>query len=225
MKILIVSATPFEIATLIETLGKPQTLNNHLSSYHTQQHQIDILITGVGMVFTTFHLSMVLSQQKYDCAINAGVAGAIDKSLSLGQLVNVTHDFFYELGAENGDAWLSLKELSLLTENDLPYTNNGLLNNKLPNISSIKELKQVFGQTVNKVHGNMQSIKILQSNSEAQIESMEGAAFLFCCLFYSLPCAQIRAISNFVEVRNKDNWKMKEAIINLNDFLKKILIS
>jgi futalosine hydrolase len=33
---------------------------------------------------------------------------------------------------------------------------------------------------------------------------------------YEVPFAQIRAVSNLVERRNRDAWKMEEAIVNLN---------
>jgi futalosine hydrolase len=48
---------------------------------------------------------------------------------------------------------------------------------------------------------------------------MEGAAFHYLCLHEQVPFIQIRAISNMVGERNKLNWKMKEAVYNLNDKL------
>jgi futalosine hydrolase len=48
---------------------------------------------------------------------------------------------------------------------------------------------------------------------------MEGAAFFQTCLTEGVAFAQIRAVSNFVEARNRDNWKMEEAIKNLNEVL------
>ena len=225
MKILIVSATKFEIAPLLEAMGAPEILNSHLSRFQTNQHQVDILITGVGMVFTAFYLGTLLANSKYDCAINAGVAGAIDKKLQLGEIINVVDDYFYELGAEDGDDWLSITDLNLLTQNDFPYTLNGLVNTNTPKVPLIMVLKEVKGQTVNKVHGNTQSIKTMKSRSMAQIESMEGAAFLYCALKHNIPCAQIRAISNYVETRNKASWQIKEAILNLNEFLKQLVLS
>jgi futalosine hydrolase len=225
MKILIVSATKFEIAPFLESLRAPEIRSNQHTSYRTNHHQVDILITGVGMVFTTYYVSTLLAATKYDYALNAGVAGAIDKKIKLGEIVNVVDDYFYELGAEDGDAWLNVADLNLLTENDFPYSSNGLVNANLPNMKLIKELRQVKGQTVNKVHGNAQSIKIMESRSNAQIESMEGAAFLYCCLQHNLPSAQIRAISNYVEPRNKATWQMKEALLNLNEFLNRLIIT
>jgi futalosine hydrolase len=32
-----------------------------------------------------------------------------------------------------------------------------------------------------------------------------------------IPCAQIRAVSNFIEKRNRDNWNIALAIKNLNE--------
>lgn len=223
MKILIVAATSFEIAPFTDTLGTAQILNIHLSRYQKNQHQIDVLITGIGMVFTTFYLSSILVNESYDLAINVGVAGAIDKSIGLGEVVNVVQDYFYELGAENGENWLDINDLGLLSNFDLPYTATGLVNINMPQLPPVKALKQVKAHTVNKVHGNLQSIHIMQSRSNAQIESMEGAAFFYCCLKMELPCLQIRAISNYIEVRNKANWKMQEAIDQLNKVLKEVI--
>ena len=44
---------------------------------------------------------------------------------------------------------------------------------------------------------------------------MEGAAFMYACLVHGLPFAQVRAVSNVVERRNRDAWKLTEAIANL----------
>lgn len=225
MKILLVSATALEINPFVSSLGKAQLLNNHLSKYFYHDLEIDVLITGVGMVFTTFYLSTQLQKQKYDLAVNAGVAGAIDHELHLGEVVHVVQDYFYELGAEDNANWLSIAELGLLSNNDLPYTANGLTNQILLNIPQLNSLKQVKAHTVNKVHGDLKSIEIMKQRSQAQIESMEGAAFLFCCLKMKVPCAQIRAISNYVEVRDKANWKMIEAVESLNVKLGQIIKS
>jgi futalosine hydrolase len=45
---------------------------------------------------------------------------------------------------------------------------------------------------------------------------MEGAAVLYVAEMLDIPAIQIRSISNYVEPRNRENWKIKEAIENLN---------
>jgi futalosine hydrolase len=48
---------------------------------------------------------------------------------------------------------------------------------------------------------------------------MEGAALHYVCLQLAVPFAQVRSISNYVTPRDKSLWKMKDAIINLNNWL------
>jgi futalosine hydrolase len=47
---------------------------------------------------------------------------------------------------------------------------------------------------------------------------MEGAAFFYACQQVNARCIQIRAVSNYVEKRNRDNWQIGLAIKNLNTF-------
>jgi futalosine hydrolase len=53
---------------------------------------------------------------------------------------------------------------------------------------------------------------------------MEGAAVFYACEQEGMPCAQIRAISNYVERRNKASWQVDLALKNLNDWLQKFLL-
>jgi futalosine hydrolase len=46
---------------------------------------------------------------------------------------------------------------------------------------------------------------------------MEGAAFMYACLIHGLPFAQVRAVSNAVEPRNRVAWKLADAIRNLGE--------
>jgi len=52
---------------------------------------------------------------------------------------------------------------------------------------------------------------------------MEGAAFFYACFMERLPCLQIRAVSNYIEDRNKDRWNIPLAIGNLNKIALKII--
>jgi futalosine hydrolase len=52
---------------------------------------------------------------------------------------------------------------------------------------------------------------------------MEGAAFMYACAINGLPFAQVRAVSNFVERRNRQAWKIAEATRSLADVGLRIL--
>jgi len=46
---------------------------------------------------------------------------------------------------------------------------------------------------------------------------MEGAGFMYACLVSGSRFAQVRAVSNMVEKRNRGAWKLQEAVAALND--------
>ena len=216
MKILLVSATKFEIAPLLKNFKKIRSEKN-LSTFRFGKHTIDVLLTGVGMTASAFHLGKILSN-KYDLAINAGVAGSFKKNIPPGTVVNVVSDRFADLGAEDGNRFLTLKEMGLEEVTSFKSQVSSLKIRKV-----LSGLPSVKGITVNTVHGNPASIKKVVRKFHPDIESMEGAAFFFACDLEKIPCLQIRAISNYVERRNKKNWKMELAIRNLNLFLQQLL--
>lgn len=195
MRALIVAATQEEIAQSIPFLHKTN---------------IPYLITGVGMVATTFALTRYLSTHPCELIINVGIAGAIDKSLTIGELVEIEKDTFAELGAEDDEKFLSIQELGF---GHATYNNIAI-----PNLNT--KLVKVEGITVNKVHGREFSITELQHNfPNAAVESMEGAATFFVAQQFNIPIIQVRSISNYVEKRDKNNWNIPLAIQNINSWI------
>lgn len=194
MRVLVVAATEFEVDwSRVRGAGNQQP---------------DVLITGVGMVATAFALGRHLATHPYDLAINLGIAGSFDRNIPLGEVVEVTADNFSELGAEDKEAFLTIDELG--------FGESGFKSTyPLPAEFSLKKVSAI---TVNTVHGNEISIKNLTDRIQPQLESMEGAAFFYACKEAGVPCLQIRAVSNYVENRNRDAWQIGLAIKNLNKF-------
>ncbi len=229
MRILLVAATLFEIRPFVEKLPLLNKMSEQLSHYRHKNIDIDVLITGVGMIPTAYLLGKQLTLRQYDLAINAGIAGTFNRSLPLGSVVNVVEDCVAELGAEDGDNFLSMFDLGLIDPDAHPYQHGVLVNDFRNDAALIKpgrinKLPKVKGITSNTVHGNIQSIARIQQLTMADLESMEGAAFLFVCLTEKIQCLQIRAISNLVEERDKKTWKLDLALKNLNQLLFDLLI-
>jgi futalosine hydrolase len=204
MKVLLVAATESEIEptlSYINSLDNVGSLNGNA---------IHVLVTGVGMTATSFALGSALALTEYDLAINCGIAGAFDRSLKIGEVVSVTLDSFSELGAEDGEDFLSIDELGFGKSSIKPA---GLYR------SSFVSFKQVRSITVNTVHGNDESIYKTVERLNPQTESMEGAAFFYACNETDLSCLQLRAISNYIERRNRESWNIDLAVKNLNDKL------
>jgi futalosine hydrolase len=220
-KVLIVAATQFEIQPFIHFLS---TEMRQKQSIVFRNYEFDVLITGVGMVNTALKLTKRLSQNPYDMVLNAGVAGSFigDKStknppILRGAVVEVVSEQYGDLGVEEADGrFTDMFELGLIKPDEAPYKKGKLLNPKPLNLNA---LPKVSGLTVQKVHGFEPNIEAISKKYDCQIETMEGAAFFQTCLTEGVAFTQIRAISNFVESRNRDNWKMQEAIQNLNEVL------
>jgi futalosine hydrolase len=190
MRALVVAATDAEVASL------------------RGRANLDILLTGVGMVATAARTARALAQTRYDVAFNFGVCGSFDRSLRPGRVVHIVTDRIAELGAEDGDAFLTLDDLGLPGEpvfaNPAPPPSAPLA--ALPTVSAI---------TVNTAHGHERSIAAIVRRFSPQVESMEGAAFMYACQLSGVPFAQVRAVSNIVEQRNRAAWKLGEAIGSL----------
>jgi len=226
MRILVVAATKEEVpgiesqesrAGIQEVKNqepRAKSQNEDISGSDRKAFDYETLITGVGMVATAFALGRHLSDNKYDLVINLGIAGSFDRNISLGDLVEITSDTFAELGAEDDNKFLPIAEMGFGEATFEPTTK---LSN-LYNLFNTFNLRQATAITVNTVHGNEDSIKRVAERLNPQIESMEGAAFFYACKQFNVPCIQIRAVSNYVEKRNRDNWNIGLAIKNLNTF-------
>ncbi|QPH37976.1 futalosine hydrolase [Pedobacter endophyticus] len=198
MKTLIVAATKAELSFFYQHF-------NLAEGDFVESRDFDVLITGVGMVATAFALGKHLST-KYNLVVNLGIAGCFDRNIDLGAVLNVTEDVFAELGAENGDEFLTIVDLGFGEHHFKSRTDRKV------------GLPTAKGITVNCVTGSEGSIKNLKKRLNPTTESMEGAAVFFACKQQNIDCIQVRSISNYVEPRNKDNWKMGLAIKNLNDW-------
>lgn len=216
MKLLITSATPFEIAPLRQYLND-QFWRHSSSLYQKEELEITLLETGVGMVLTAFNLGGLFTKQRFDLAINAGIAGAFPAAgLAIGDVVNVVSERFADFGVEEADGrFTDIHELGLVDGNAAPFTNGELLNPA----AGFDFLPTAKGLTINKVHGYPPSIAAILSKYPADVESMEGASFFLACLLAGQPFMQLRAISNFVEKRNRETWDLPKSIKNLNEVL------
>ncbi|HSV09349.1 MAG TPA: futalosine hydrolase [Hanamia sp.] len=204
MNLLIVAATKFEI----EPFFKEKTL-------------AEILITGVGIPATVYHLTKKLSSEKYDFVIQAGIAGSFSDEFNLAEVVQVKEDTFADLGIEEKGNFRTLFDMGFINKSDFPFTNGWLMNPAA--FSEKNNLPFAKGITVNKIGDDQLQNKMIREKFLPDIESMEGAAFHYVCLQQKNNFLQLRSISNRVGERDKSKWKLKESIENLNKELLKII--
>jgi len=201
-KILIVVATDIEILPNFRQADK--------EFYSLEQYGIhaDILITGPGAVPTAFALSRVVDS--YNVIINAGIAGSFTEQLPLGSVVLVDSDSFADYGVDDSSTFRHIDTiLPLYLKSSLSVLANPY------NLKVNIELARVRGITVSTVSGSDERIAVVKRSWDAQIETMESAAVFYVCLKLEKPFFCLRAVSNYVEPRNRKNWQIDLAVQNL----------
>ena len=199
MRLLIAAATEMEISGIRESLPG----------------RADILITGVGVTASLYRISKILATERYDLAVQAGIAGSFRPDYRPGEIVAVESDIFA------GEGIRELGKFTPLASGRLSNGDTGadgwLVN---PDIHrAINEIRTVKAVTVSGITDDASHIRELTELFSPEIESMEGASFHYAALMEKQPFLQIRAISNRVGETDKSQWVLAEALANLNRYL------
>ena len=212
MNILLTSATIKEIIPFIEYYRKHHSVSDN---------QVDVLITGIGLTATSFHLTRHLQLIKPDIVIQAGVAGSFDKKLPLGSVVAIKKDTIADESVIEMKKLKTLFKLKLVPQDQFPYKKGWLINNST--MLKKSKLPSVKGISVNQITTSKQMIEFYKKEFNPVTESMEGAALHYVCLMEKIPFIQVRSVSNYIGERNKKNWNMIDSIQNLNKTIIKII--
>jgi len=238
MRILIVAATEEEVAPLLAESHARRPAPLLSKELSLGPHSLDVLLTGIGMVATARGTGQILAENYYDIAVNLGLAGryeapdrdAVALEIGLGRVVRVVTDRIAEMGVEEEGRFVTMEETGLLRESDYSFTspsqNSPDLKGAVASFFANRifvDLPGVSGVTVNTLRTNKTSIQAMMDRFQPAVESMEGAAFMHACGVEGLPCAQLRAVSNYVGDRNRENWTISLAVRNLNQTMLDIL--
>jgi futalosine hydrolase len=175
------------------------------------------LVTGVGPVETALRLTRFVCQSKeqFDAVIHFGVGGAYilpDQSRQPELL-----DICLAEQEVAGDFGICL-------EDSMEYLDSSLTGEIVYNMdaSLLKRCRTIFARlgtnyhagvfiTVNGITGTRARGEMLRSRWGGLCENMEGAAAARVCREFSLPYAELRCISNYVEDRDPSTWRLQEA--------------
>src|SRR6187549_3244435 len=141
--ILVIAATAKEINPFIE-LTRKGDINN-----------ADILISGIGLTASSYHLAKQLALKKYDLVIQVGVAGCFDLSIPLGAVVAVKLDAIADQSVVELQKLKTLFDLNLVPQDQYPYKKGWLINPNKDVFKKIK-LKIVKGISVNQISTSKQ---------------------------------------------------------------------
>ncbi len=223
MKLLIVSATFKEIEPTFNFFKIKKQSNKNFYKSDFLGNELCFFITGIGSYSTIYYLTKLLSNLKFDLIINIGIAGSYDKKIRIGDVVLVKSEQIGDLGIDHNGVFKTIFEEKFISPNKTPFKKAELLNPHTNLINKISNIKKVKALTVNTTTGDKNKIRVLKNKFNAQIETMEGAAFFYVCLQEKIKFLEIRAISNYVKPRNKEEWDVYLSISKLNERLKIII--
>ncbi|MEG0656560.1 MAG: hypothetical protein RR465_06035 [Mucinivorans sp.] len=172
-KITIIAATQAEIAPIVSCFGD----------------KFDYIVSGIGSLSTAIAVMRAVRDFAPNLVLGVGVAGAIDRSLSLGQAVIVARDYVADLGAFRGQAHEKFEHFESQVV-EYPYVVDGFTS--------------VSARTVNAACG-------LFVDDHSQIETMEGAALMLTAKALGVRFMQLRTISNYVDSPRVE-WQIAHAI-------------
>lgn len=214
MNCLVIAATPIEIRPLLEKLKEGNIpISNSI--------HLDVLITGIGLLATSYSLQKQIQLKRPDLIIQAGVGGCFDKKMKLGSVFIIKKEAIADQSVVELNALKTLFDLDLVPANQPPYQ-KGWLVNPHPIVKKLR-LPKVTGVSVNEITTQLQKVRFYKKQFNPLIESMEGAALHYVALQENIPFIQLRSTSNYIAERNKKNWNMPAAIHSLNQSLLNLL--
>lgn len=225
MNILIVAATASEVGLL--TADIPET-GQGAGSVNRIMHgglTVTVLITGPGVVPVSYFMATLLATEHFDLAMNCGIGGSFSTNTAIGETVHVVSDCFADTGAVSDQGFRPLYSMNMAQRYKPVFcTSEGkIINTTFPELTALKKMRPAAGITVNTVSGRQKDIDLLKTRTNADVESMEGAAFFYACMMNALPCIQIRSISNYVAPRETAQWNIHAATDSLCEKITEIL--
>lgn len=218
MEYLLVSATAREIRPLLDAFSLGDLQDGDSVTANAYGHGLTVLVTGVGMMQAAFHTGVQLAARSFDHAVQAGIAGAFDRELALVDVVEVVSQQYGDLGFVTQGRVTDVFDMGLMDADRTPWWRGKLLNPGKDNRRHAS-LPKVSGLSVNSISSQEAVISELQVKYGAQVESMEGIGFQYACLSRGQEYAEIRAVSNYVEPRDRSKWRVEAAVAALNGYL------
>lgn len=200
-KILIVTAVDAERDTILRGLAGNE--------------QYEVIAAGVGPSAAASRTAVALSSGHYKYVISAGIGGGFPGKAPIGSLVIASKIIAADLGSETPDGFLSVEELGF---GSACIQTPSVISEQLTRALQSAGLSAICAPIlcVSTTTGTKETADALAvRNPGAAAEAMEGFGVAQAAQDFGLPVLEIRAISNMVGPRNRDAWKIPQALQTL----------
>lgn len=204
--LLLVAATEGEIAPVQKALG--------------QRNDVVYLVTGVGPLETTMHLTrfLVRSEQKIAKVMNIGVAGVyLDSGPKLLDICLAEQESLGDFGICGDGEIISFDRSDL--QPPVQFDLRNLLLRTAEATLARHDMQYAKGNfvTVHCTSGTAARGLLMRDRYQAICENMEGAAVARVCTEFEVSCLEVRCVSNLVEDRDMTKWRLSAAIEKMTE--------
>jgi futalosine hydrolase len=223
MNILIISAIEKELNNIllkISQISCYKYMGKKIVSGKLYNRTINILISGPGIVNAAHTLTYAIIKLKPNLIILSGCAGSFAKSdLYVGDIAVATKEIDVHLGIEPENSLQKPKELPFYIINNSIKLKNiypldivlaesafSIINGYFKNIDVAVKTGPFI--TVSQITATKKTADYYYKKYTPCMESMEGSAIAHIAILYKIPLIEIRASSNLVGIRDKDQWNL-----------------
>ncbi|MFF7013049.1 futalosine hydrolase [Streptomyces fimicarius] len=217
MRVLVVTAVPVERDAVTRAFGgAPETVAVPGAEPH-RCGAFDVLAGGAGpaaaAAATAFALAAGASASvPYGLVVSAGIGGAFTPLTPLGSLVVASDIVAADLGADTPDGFLPVTALGFGRDRFAPPP------------ALVRDVAAAAGAaagpvlTVSTVTGTAErAAGLLAAHPGALAEAMEGFGVAEAAARAGVPVLELRAVSNAVGPRDRDAWRIGDALAALTD--------
>ncbi|MGW7226642.1 futalosine hydrolase [Streptomyces cyaneofuscatus] len=215
MRVLVVTAVPVERDAVTRAFGgTPEVLAVPGAELH-RSGAFDVLAGGAGPAAAAAAAAFALASSAshpYGLVVSAGIGGGFAPAAPLGSLVVASDIVAADLGAETPDGFLPVTALGFGRDRFVPPP------------ALVRDVAAASGAapgpvlTVSTVTGTAaRTAALLAAHPGALAEAMEGFGVAEAAERAGAPVLELRAVSNTVGPRDRDAWRIGDALAALTE--------
>lgn len=171
-----------------------------------------VIATGAGPAAAATGAAWMLASEPYELAASIGMGGGFLPHAPIGSVVVSTRTVPADLGADSPEGFLPIADLGFAPPVDDPDEE---WSKRIATALSDSGLHVVTGAilSVSTVTGTAErTAELLARHPDAAAEGMEGYGVATAATMANLPYVEIRAISNAIGPRDREAWRIGEAL-------------
>lgn len=218
MRVLVVTAVPVERDAVTRAYGAGVSVHHVRGAEIHRTGPLDVLAGGAGPASAAASAAYALASDRYDLVISAGIGGGFPGVAPVGSLVVADRIGAADLGAETPAGFVPVTDLGF-----------GRVWHHPPR-SLVRAVAAATGAatgdilTVSTVTGSAgRAAALLAAHPGARAEAMEGFGVAEAADRTGVPVLEIRAVSNAVGPRDRDAWRIGDALAALTEAFGKLI--